>query len=179
MGKTSILLTYLCVRNTKCHECRTGSSEYYIIYNNVIDCCWPLLRVSLIPQISPTPHPGIEKLLPHLTEVREVEEKEGPVFPLQELLPADLSEVFRYSGSLTTPGCNEIVQVRPQWDLSETSEQNISGSPLTFTPLSGPSSRNRWTSLSNRWRNLGSSVQRKIIPLVDMMMAGLEICQSI
>ena len=115
MGKTSILLTYLCVRNTKCHEWRTGSSEYYIIYNKVIN--WPLLRVSLIPQISPTPHPGIEKLLPHLTEVREVEEKEGPVFPLQELLPADLSEVFRYSGSLTTPGCNEIVQVRPQWDL--------------------------------------------------------------
>ena len=71
--------------------------------------------MSLILQISTTPHPGIAKLLPYLTEVREKGEKDDvSPFPLKDLVPADLSEVFRYSGSLTTPGCNEIVQVRPQ-----------------------------------------------------------------
>ena len=122
----------------------------------------------LIPQISPTPHPGIEKLLPYLAEVREVEKKEGPVFPLQELLPADLSEVFRYSGSLTTPGCNEIVQVRPQSGCSlltiYTTQWTVLKEPLDITEQQ-----------MEKFRELRTEENH---PLGRYDVAGLEIYQS-
>ena len=67
--------------------------------------------VTVFLQMSSTAHPGIEKLL--LSEVREVESAVAvPVFPLSDLVPGDLTEVFRYSGSLTTPPCSQIVEGR-------------------------------------------------------------------
>ena len=53
-----------------------------------------------------------------MSEVKEVVKKEVPAFPLQDLLPDDLSELFRYSGSLTTPPCSQIVEVRGRPETS-------------------------------------------------------------
>ena len=64
-------------------------------------------------QMSSTAHPGLAKLLPQMSEVREVGPAVAvPVFPLSDLVPGDLTELFRYSGSLTTPPCSQIVEVR-------------------------------------------------------------------
>ena len=70
-----------------------------------------------------------------MSEVKEVVKKEVPAFPLQDLLPDDLSELFRYSGSLTTPPCSQIVEVR---DLCETQRQLLTISILQWTVLKNP-----------------------------------------
>ena len=35
-------------------------------------------------------------------------------FPISDFIPGDMSRFFRYNGSLTTPSCDEIVQVPPR-----------------------------------------------------------------
>ena len=58
-------------------------------------------------------HPGIDKLLPFLRQVRaaETQVEITDKFPLSDLVTGDLTKLVRYSGGLTTPGCNEIVKV--------------------------------------------------------------------
>ncbi len=53
---------------------------------------------------------SLKPLVDQLDEVRE----EGStnlkfMLPFQEMLPAQTSSFFRYSGSLTTPSCDQIV----------------------------------------------------------------------
>ena len=116
--------------------------------------------VTVFLQMSSTAHPGVEKLL--LSEVREVESAVAvPVFPLSDLVPGDLTEVFRYSGSLTTPPCSQIVEVRLLVRQSSVFY-------IYFLTCSGPSSRHQWISLSNRWTDLENCSHREIILLVDM-----------
>ena len=61
-----------------------------------------------------TAHPGLAKLVSQLDKVVDAGTKVTiPSLSVASLIPADavLSEFFRYSGGLTTPTCNEIVQV--------------------------------------------------------------------
>ena len=61
-----------------------------------------------------TAHPGLAKLVSQLDKVVDAGTKVTiPNLSVASLIPADavLSEFFRYSGGLTTPTCNEIVQV--------------------------------------------------------------------
>ena len=67
------------------------------------------------------------KLLPALRQVRaantEVEITE--TFPLSDLVTGDLTKLIRYSGGLTTPGCNEIVKVRSNFKRDGTEFMKI------------------------------------------------------
>ena len=64
--------------------------------------------------MSSSPHPGVERLLPYLRQVTQAGSQVNVTsrFPLSDLVTGDLTELFRYSGGLTTPSCDEIVEVR-------------------------------------------------------------------
>ena len=64
-------------------------------------------------QVSSQPNPGLASLLPHMDKIVTAEtEAVVNTFPILDFLTGDMSTFYRYSGSLTTPACNEIVQVR-------------------------------------------------------------------
>ena len=46
-------------------------------------------------------------------------------FELDQLLPADKSKFYRYSGSLTTPDCNEVVTWTVFSDAVEVSQAQV------------------------------------------------------
>jgi len=49
------------------------------------------------------------------------------MFPLQDLLPPDTNTFYRYSGSLTTPTCNEVVTWTVFREPISISENQVSG----------------------------------------------------
>ena len=58
------------------------------------------------------PNPGLASMLPHMDKIRQAgTETMVTSFPIYNLFEGDMSSFYRYSGSLTTPDCNEIVQV--------------------------------------------------------------------
>ena len=90
------------------------------------------------------------KLLPALRQVRaantEVEITE--TFPLSDLVTGDLTKLIRYSGGLTTPGCNEIVKVRSNFKMRWNGvNENISSGLWWRLP---------WRLPSLSWRSSGS-----------------------
>lgn len=89
-------------------------------------------------QESDEEHPGLAKLLPYLSQLQDAGESvEVLNFPLADLIGADaqLNSFYRYNGSLTTPTCNEIVQVWPTiWGLA----LNIWDLILQWTLLKNP-----------------------------------------
>merc|ERR1719361_191537 len=62
--------------------------------------------------VSSSPHPGVERLLPYLRQVTQAGSQVNVTsrLPLSDLVTGDLTELFRYSGGLTTPSCDEIVE---------------------------------------------------------------------
>nr|WLG17491.1 alpha-carbonic anhydrase [Haliotis discus hannai] len=61
-------------------------------------------------EIGDTSHPGIQKIVDALPSVTAKDATTSvTAFMLNELLPSSFDEFYRYSGSLTTPDCNEVV----------------------------------------------------------------------
>ncbi|XP_046555049.1 carbonic anhydrase-like [Haliotis rubra] len=61
-------------------------------------------------EIGDTSHPGIQKIVDALSSITvSGSNTTVTAFNLNELLPSSFSEFYRYSGSLTTPTCNEVV----------------------------------------------------------------------
>jgi len=55
-------------------------------------------------------NPKLEPLVKTIDKITEKNEKvQIRSFPLADLLPRNTDDFFRYNGSLTTPGCNEVV----------------------------------------------------------------------
>ena len=67
---------------------------------------WPAGR-----QVSSKGHAAFKAVAESLHQVVEDGHETLMAHPLslQDLMPTDLDKFYRYSGSLTTPGCNEIV----------------------------------------------------------------------
>jgi len=61
-------------------------------------------------EVGQTENAGYQKFLSYTSQLEnKSSEVNIPAFELNPLLPADKSKYYRYSGSLTTPDCNEVV----------------------------------------------------------------------
>ncbi|XP_047415205.1 carbonic anhydrase 14 isoform X2 [Sciurus carolinensis] len=69
-----------------------------------------LAVLGILIEVGETENPAYEHILSHLDEIRHKDQKTlVPPFNVQELLPPQLEQFFRYNGSLTTPPCYQSV----------------------------------------------------------------------
>merc|ERR1712066_13219 len=75
--------------------------------------------------------------------------------PLSDLVTGDLTQLYRYSGSLTTPGCNEIVQ----WTVAKTPVEITESQMAEFRQLLTKDE----TALVDNFRPSQSLNKRKVV----------------
>jgi len=86
-----------------------------------------LAVIGIMHKISREDNPNLNPIIESLEKIKEARSltNASTCFPLTNLLPTDPSSFYRYSGSLTTPGCNEIVTWSVLHHPQQVSEQQL------------------------------------------------------
>jgi len=91
--------------------------HYKAVHDTIVDALGEgaydsLAVIGIFFEVSEQRNPALDLLLPYLAEIKAADSKTTVTpFPISSFLwGADMTSFYRYNGSLTTPGCNEIVQ---------------------------------------------------------------------
>ncbi|PVD31565.1 hypothetical protein C0Q70_06979 [Pomacea canaliculata] len=115
-------------------------------------------------EISNASHPVFDKLVSALPRLQNGSDITFDVFSLRGLIPNDTSKYYRYLGSLTTPGCLEIVVWTVFQETIKVSEAQIEA----FRQLTVVESTNETIHLEDNFRPVQPLYGRQVMVSFDL-----------